>query len=79
VDHLLLSPGFTLRHIVCGASPGNLECALAKSLGGEAVPSFGSSDCACRSHLFYHAADPMEEVRGAMAALGLVPREHNPH
>ena len=44
VDHLLLSSGFTLRHIVCGPSRKNLECMLAEALGGKAVTSFGSSD-----------------------------------
>jgi Uri superfamily endonuclease len=73
VDHLLLSPCFTLRHIVCGPSEGNLECALAGTLGGEAVPSFGSSDCSCKSHLFRRTSDPVDEVAEAMASLDLTP------
>lgn len=73
VDHLLLSPRFTLRHIVCGPSEGDLECALARALGGEAVPFFGSSDCACGSHLFHRTADPVDEVMEAMASLSLAP------
>jgi Uri superfamily endonuclease len=71
VDHLLLSPEFILRHILCGPSGEGLECALAGALGGNAVPSFGSSDCTCRSHLFHRPADPVGEVREAMASLGL--------
>jgi Uri superfamily endonuclease len=33
-----------------------LECAIASRLGVyfEGVPHFGSSDCRCHSHLFYH-------------------------
>jgi Uri superfamily endonuclease len=73
VDHILLSPRFTLRYALCGPSPGNLECTLAGALGGEAVPSFGSSDCTCRSHLLYRDSDPVDEVKEAMASLGLVP------
>jgi Uri superfamily endonuclease len=73
VDHLLLSPRFTLRYTLCGASPGNLECALTDALGGEAVPSFGSSDCACRSHLLYRASDPVADVMEAMASLRVIP------
>jgi Uri superfamily endonuclease len=73
VDHLLLSPLFTLRHIVCGPSEGDLECALARSLGSGAVPSFGSGDCACGSHLFHRRTKPLEEVVGAMASLFLDP------
>jgi Uri superfamily endonuclease len=79
VDRLLLSPCFTLRQILCGACSSDLECTLAAALGGEAIPSFGSGDCACGSHLFHRATDPRDEVRDAMVSLGLVPREHNHH
>jgi sugar fermentation stimulation protein A len=40
----------------------NLECSLAKALadlGGRAVPSFGCSDCRCKSHLYYFTDPPM--------------------
>jgi len=38
------------------AGPRELECKLAKDLGGLfelAVPGFGASDCRCGGHLFY--------------------------
>jgi Uri superfamily endonuclease len=73
VDHLLLSPAFSLRHVVCGPTGKNLECALASSLSSGAVPSFGSSDCTCGSHLFYRPSDPLGEVMEVMASLGLHP------
>ena len=73
VDHLLLSPCFSLRAIVCGATTRDLECSLAGALGGGCVPSFGSGDCACPGHLFYRRADPVGEVREAMAGLGMRP------
>jgi sugar fermentation stimulation protein A len=41
----------------------NLECDFAAALaalGGEAVPAFGSSDCRCRSHLYYFSSSPMK-------------------
>lgn len=41
----------------------NLECDLARSLleiGGVPVPSFGSSDCACSSHLYYFPEPPLK-------------------
>ena len=41
----------------------NLECELAEALenlGGQGVPRFGSSDCRCKSHLFYFPAPPLE-------------------
>ena len=71
VDRLLLSPSFTLRHLVCGPCGSDLECALGATLGGESVASFGCSDCSCGSHLFHRATDPLDEVRDAMVSLGL--------
>jgi sugar fermentation stimulation protein A len=43
------------------ASYRNLECDLASSLqeiGGEVIPGFGSSDCACKGHFFYFPGPP---------------------
>ena len=43
---------------------GDLECKLAKDIAVSAstsIPGFGSSDCNCKSHLFYFASDPMAE------------------
>lgn len=40
----------------------NLECALARELRriSQEVPSFGSSDCSCPSHLFHMPQSPLE-------------------
>jgi Uri superfamily endonuclease len=73
VDHLLLSPSFILRHVVCGSTGEDLECTLARALGGRQIPSFGSGDCSCGSHLFYRPSDPLGEVMGTMASMGLAP------
>jgi Uri superfamily endonuclease len=73
VDHLLLSPPFILKYVVCGSTGEDLECALAQALGSRAIPSFGSSDCSCGSHLFYRARDPLGEVVEAMSSLSLAP------
>ena len=77
VDHLLTSPFFSLRHLLCGPTGDDLECALATILGNGGIPSFGCSDCTCRSHLFFRNTDPRDEVREAMVSLGLRPVEHN--
>jgi len=40
----------------------NLECLLAgdlEGIGGRPVERFGSSDCSCRSHLFYFPSNPL--------------------
>ena len=71
VDHLLLSPFFVLRHVVYGSTEEDLECALARALGGRQILSFGSGDCSCGSHLFYRPSDPLGEVIEAMSSLGL--------
>jgi sugar fermentation stimulation protein A len=47
-------------------SSGDLECALAEALGGisgEYAAGFGSSDCGCRSHLFFMPEDPIRDPR----------------
>jgi sugar fermentation stimulation protein A len=41
----------------------NLECDLAgalETLGGRGIPGFGSSDCRCKSHLFYFQDPPLK-------------------
>jgi sugar fermentation stimulation protein A len=41
----------------------NLECDLAaalEALGGKGVPRFGSSDCRCKSHLYYFKNSPLQ-------------------
>jgi sugar fermentation stimulation protein A len=51
----------------------NLECDLARALenlGGQGIPGFGSSDCACKSHLFYFPDPPLKNP----AFLGLLLR-----
>jgi sugar fermentation stimulation protein A len=43
-----------------------LECTLAMDVGAisaDAVPSFGSSDCSCPSHLFWFPSDPLKDPR----------------
>ncbi len=74
VDYLLLDPGFTLAAVVSAPTDRRVECDLARLIGGEVVPGFGSSDCRCRSHLFRRPDDPAGEVFAAFRALGLACR-----
>ncbi|MDN7024813.1 GIY-YIG nuclease family protein [Methanoculleus sp. FWC-SCC1] len=71
VDYLLLDPGFSLTAVVSAPTGMPLECGLARAVGGEAVPGFGCSDCACTSHLFYRPECPTEELVAAFCSLGL--------
>ncbi|KAF5031359.1 hypothetical protein DSECCO2_628560 [anaerobic digester metagenome] len=73
VDRLLLDPGFRVVAVVTGTGPERCECALARAIGGDSVPGFGSSDCRCSSHLFYRSRDPEQEVAAAFAKVGLAP------
>ncbi len=73
VDRLLIDPGFRVVAVITGTGTARCECPLAQTIGGEAVPGFGASDCRCGSHLFYRPADPEQEITAAFAAVGLVP------
>jgi len=47
-------------------SSDNLECELADKLqiiSGQFIKSFGSSDCGCKSHLFYFTENPLHNPR----------------
>lgn len=56
-------------------SEGGKECELAKGLEGkfESVRNFGSSDCRCRSHLFF-SRKPFENIRSVFKEAGLNPK-----
>jgi Uri superfamily endonuclease len=71
VDWLSTRPSFSLRYTVHAVTGERLECRLAQALGGENIPRFGSSDCDCRSHLFYRPKNPVRETETAFRSLGL--------
>lgn len=73
VDRLLLDPRFRLSAVVTAGTSTRLECALARALGGDAVPGFGSSDCRCGSHLVFRPGNPVDEVVASFNAVGLSP------
>ena len=54
IDYLSVKAEMLVAITIAG--PRELECQLAKKLGGMfelAVPGFGASDCRCGGHLFY--------------------------
>ncbi len=78
VDVLLASGA--LRGAVVALTDERLECRLAEGLGvalSPAFPGFGSSDCACPTHLFSATSYDTALMAGCqtMAGLGLAPRE----
>lgn len=72
IDYLLLLPEITLAAVACAESDDRqIECLLAAALGGEPVTDFGSSDCSCRSHLFYFDSNPEKKVISAFLSVNL--------
>ena len=61
IDYLL-SKAFIREIILCEAN-NRLECTIAQALSHQfdSIPGFGSSDCKCKSHLFF-AADEMKST-----------------
>ncbi len=61
IDYLLQKASIN-SIIVCGTND-RVECAVAQACSCQfyAIPGFGSSDCKCRSHLFF-AADEMKST-----------------
>ena len=70
IDYLLEKA--SISEIILCETEDRVECAIAQALSCrfESIPGFGSSDCKCRSHLFF-AADKMKPT--IMAALGSLP------
>jgi sugar fermentation stimulation protein A len=61
IDYITPYAGIIKAYPIC--SYRNLECDLAgalENLGGTGVPGFGSSDCNCKSHLFYFRDKPLK-------------------
>ena len=61
IDYLLQKA--SISGIILGETNDRAECAVAQALSRhfDSIPGFGSSDCKCRSHLFF-AADEMKST-----------------
>ncbi len=57
IDYLLQKASIT--DIIIGESGDRIECAIAQALSSQfdSIPGFGSSDCKCKSHLFFAAGE----------------------
>jgi Uri superfamily endonuclease len=67
IDYLLKEA--EVEEIILCRGDERVECSLAQSLAGElqSVPGFGSSDCKCRSHLYFAREKDMVKARVAEA------------
>lgn len=64
IDYLIPELG-ALKPIAIRSSE-SLECLLSEELGiisDHYIPGFGSSDCECRSHLYWFESDPLRDER----------------
>lgn len=74
IDYLLQHA--SLDAIVICETEHRTECVIAQTLAWQfkSVPSFGASDCRCRSHLFFATDDIMSSVIYTFKSIGLKPR-----
>lgn len=75
IDYLLTDPRFRITHTISAPTGNRLECPLASALSctTTGIERFGSSDCACPSHLVYRVNDPKDEILSAFSSIGLSP------
>ena len=73
IDYLLEKA--RIEEIVTCHTSERMECTIARSLGErfELIPGFGSSDCRCRSHLFFSPTGMTEIVLQVLNTLYLHP------
>ena len=71
IDYLLQKAPIT--DIIIGETKERVECAIAQALSSQfdSIPSFGSSDCHCSSHLFF-ATEERQMKSTVMVALELL-------
>ena len=74
IDYLLEKA--SINGIITCETEARTECTIAKALGHEfeAIPGFGSSDCKCRSHLFFTTDGMTSEILAILKSLGMEPR-----
>ncbi len=74
IDYLLEKA--SISEIILYETKDRTECAIAQALSGqfESIPGFGSSDCKCRSHLFFAADEMKSAIIAILNSLGMKPK-----
>ncbi len=74
IDYLLQKA--SINNIIICETKDRLECTMAQALSCQfdSIPGFGSSDCKCRSHLFFAAGEMKQEIMTIFNSLGVRPR-----
>ncbi|MFC2071069.1 GIY-YIG nuclease family protein [Chloroflexota bacterium] len=71
IDYLLKKA--TINNIITCRTGERIECDITQTLGRrfESVLGFGSSDCKCRSHLFFSTGEMEQEILEELYSLGV--------
>jgi len=74
IDYLLQKASIT--DIILCETEERAECTIAQTVKGQfdSIPSFGSSDCHCSSHLFFATEEMKSRVMATLDSLGMEPR-----
>jgi Uri superfamily endonuclease len=74
IDYLL--PTASIKDIILCEAEVRLECTIAQTLSRQfdSIPRFGSSDCHCRSHLFFSTDEMKPVIMATLSSLGMEPR-----
>jgi len=81
IDYLLQKASIT--GIILCETEHRVECTIAQALKCQldSVPGFGSSDCHCRSHLFFASSEKKMKsiIKTTLDSLGISPILYSPH
>ena len=74
IDYLLEKA--SISEIILYETNDRVECAIAQALSRQfdSISGFGSSDCKCRSHLFFAADEMKTPIMAILNSLGIKPR-----
>ncbi len=74
IDYLLEKA--SIVDIILCETNDRMECIIAQALNGQfdSIPGFGSSDCKCRSHLFFAANKMKPTIMAILDSLSMQPR-----
>ncbi len=74
IDYLLEKA--SIVDIILCETNDRMECIIAQALNGQfdSIPGFGSSDCKCRSHLFFAANKMKSTIMATLNSLSMQPR-----
>jgi len=74
IDYLLEKA--VISEIILCETKDRTECAIAQALSCQfdSIPGFGSSDCKCRSHLFFATDKIKPTIMATLSSLSMQPR-----